>query len=179
MSSVLKDRWPPLVSIPTKRCRSCGDVKPLTEYHRDRLGVDGRHVRCKDCANRKSRERHAEDGNRAREYSRERHYQIMESDPLFYRRKNLWSRFKLTLEDWEAKLAAQNGRCGLCLTELDETTAKVDHDHSCCNSKKGCGECVRDILCSHCNWGLGSFRDDPALLRAAADYIERHRGQSQ
>jgi hypothetical protein len=36
-------------------------------------------------------------------------------------------------------------------------------------------QAARDWLCRRCNAGLGLFRDNPAALRAAADYIERHR----
>ena len=33
---------------------------------------------------------------------------------------------------------------------------------------------LREPLCRLCNCGLGMFRDDPALMRAAAKYVERH-----
>jgi uncharacterized protein (DUF2237 family) len=42
-----------------------------------------------------------------------------------------------------------------------------DHDHETGYN--------RDGLCGTCNSGLGFFHDDPAWLRRAARYIERHR----
>jgi hypothetical protein len=33
----------------TKRCSMCGEVKPLTEFHRNRQKPDGLQVRCKAC----------------------------------------------------------------------------------------------------------------------------------
>lgn len=62
--------------------------------------------------------------------------------------------------------------CGLCGTDqrLD-----IDHDHLCCPGERSCGKCVRGFLCRPHNVGLGMFGEDPAQLRAAAEYIERHR----
>lgn len=70
----------------------------------------------------------------------------------------------------------QDGCCAICrLPERDihNVTRKVknlavDHDH-----KTGL---IRGLLCAKCNRGLGMFLDNPTLLRAAADYVERHGG---
>jgi hypothetical protein len=43
----------------------------------------------------------------------------------------------------------------------------LDHDHA--------GGHLRGLLCLSCNQALGHFRDDPALLRRAAEYVERTR----
>lgn len=68
--------------------------------------------------------------------------------------------------------AAQDDRCALCSepfagSGLDRAAPQVDHDHAT--------GVVRALLCRACNTALGALRDDPALLRRAADYIERHR----
>ncbi|WP_434600294.1 endonuclease VII domain-containing protein [Streptomyces sp. A5-4] len=76
-------------------------------------------------------------------------------------------------------LASQGGVCAICKrTEATGLTLSIDHDHACCpDSADSCGECVRSLLCSACNHGLGKFRDSPELLRAAAAYLERHAAQ--
>jgi hypothetical protein len=75
-------------------------------------------------------------------------------------------------EHWPQLFAKQNGRCAIC-GEPETAPYKgkarrlaIDHDH-----KTGAN---RGLLCGKCNRGIGYFADDPARLRAAADYIERH-----
>lgn len=50
----------------------------------------------------------------------------------------------------------------------------VDHDHECCPGQHSCGKCVRGFLCDQCNTGVGMFRDSPAFLHNAAEYIKRY-----
>ena len=84
---------------------------------------------------------------------------------------------------YEQMLATQNGLCAISLlpeTSVSATTDKtyplaVDHDRSCCSGNRSCGKCVRGLITRNMNVGLGMFGDSPELLRAAADYIERHR----
>lgn len=89
----------------------------------------------------------------------------------------------LTEERYHAMLAAQGGRCAICGIDAPGprpwTRWAIDHDHQCCDFQAGygkqrwCGRCIRGLLCSACNTGLGNFRDDPQLLEAAIGYLRR------
>jgi Recombination endonuclease VII len=85
----------------------------------------------------------------------------------------LLHRHGITKLQYEAMLAAQDSVCAICRqpeTRKDRSghllSLAVDHCHQT-------GK-IRMLLCRACNQGIGFFKDDPALLRAALDYIERH-----
>lgn len=90
------------------------------------------------------------------------------------RRAQLKWKYGLTPAAYEALLNAQGGLCAICRrpqqTHRDGTTDDfaVDHDHVT--------DKVRGLLCHHCNTALGKMRDSPRLLRRAAAYLERARG---
>ncbi len=77
---------------------------------------------------------------------------------------HLRRRYGITAEEADAMLAAQDGLCAVC---RKAPAAHVDHDHDTGR--------VRQLLCFDCNGGLGQFKDDPEVMRAAAAYVERHR----
>ncbi len=89
-----------------------------------------------------------------------------------YNLRNALSKYGVTIEWYEQKLAEQGGACALCghVPPPDGIKAAsrlhVDHNH-----KTGI---TRDLLCTRCNMGVGYFMEDPALMRRAAEYIERH-----
>lgn len=68
-------------------------------------------------------------------------------------------------DDYDRLWEDQEAACAICKAALvwDSKTTHVDHDHAT-------GK-IRGLLCSTCNQGLGSFRDDPVLLEAAAAYL--------
>ncbi len=87
-------------------------------------------------------------------------------------------KYNITPESWEEMYAAQGGRCRICQSAITRTQAQTDHDHGCCpGTANSCGECVRGLLCRPCNQGLGYFRDNPARLRAAAQYVTAGRSE--
>lgn len=76
-------------------------------------------------------------------------------------------RYGLTAEEYRRRVAAQQGRCAVCGCEPgDGKRLHVDHDHE--------SGVIRDLLCGPCNHALGHAKDDPARLRALADYLEKH-----
>lgn len=77
-------------------------------------------------------------------------------------------KYKITGEEYSAMVDRQGGRCAICQAVAD---LSVDHDHSCCPGTSTCGGCIRGLLCTFCNRGLGSFRDDHAALLRAAEYL--------
>lgn len=92
-----------------------------------------------------------------------------------YNRKTQLARYGLTIELHDEMLIAQNGLCAICGKPPNpdgiRAASRLHADHDHVTGK------VRALLCNSCNNGIGRFRDDPALLRAAAEYIERHRSQ--
>jgi hypothetical protein len=81
--------------------------------------------------------------------------------------RSLMRKYGITIDDYRAILQGQSGCCAICGTDdpgTNRTRLGVDHCHA---TKK-----VRGLLCDSCNVGIGKFRDDPARLRAAADYLE-------
>ena len=64
-------------------------------------------------------------------------------------------------------LARQGWECSICRTPLSGGKDTCwDHNH-----KTGA---FRAMLCSHCNLGLGHFKDNILNLRKAALYLELH-----
>lgn len=82
-------------------------------------------------------------------------------------------KYGMDADQYAHLLKRQNHACAICEEPFGGSRPHVDHDHSCCQDQaKSCGKCVRGLLCSGCNNGLGRFNDDPTRLRAAADYLE-------
>ena len=100
-----------------------------------------------------------------------------QSKPDHYAKTNIRSkrlkRFNITDEQYDEMLAKQNSKCVICEKDLLERIA-IDHNHSCCEGRYSCGKCVRGILCTNCNLGLGNFKDNPKILIAAAKYLNKY-----
>lgn len=143
---------------PLRRCKSCKQIKPLASFA---LSKGRRTHTCKPCGV-------------------ERHKKWKTEDPERYRRcisrtnrKRQLKKYGLSVSDYQTLLALQGGVCAICREPETKkgvygevVRLSVDHDHST--------GAIRGLLCDSCNILLGRAREDPAILRDAAAYLEEH-----
>ena len=115
---------------------------------------------------RKRRLNDHEYAERIRANDRARHL----ADPSRSRKQNLKSMYGITLEDYQLMYTKQNGKCAICDTWCEDKGKMglvVDHCH---NTKK-----VRSLLCTHCNKGIGQFRESISFLQNAIAYLTKYK----
>ncbi len=152
--------------IGIRRCFRCKEVKPLKDFARQRARINGVRRWCRDCFRVYSRswvndyiDRVGIDAYRTETRRRDR---------IATRLR----KFGITEEEYQAKLATQQGRCALCgdteKSKVGDTLRElaVDHDHS--------SGAIRGLLCSKCNCGLGQFKDNIELLLKAVAYLQSY-----
>ncbi len=69
------------------------------------------------------------------------------------RRSNPGRHMRITPEQYWALRKSQGDACAICERPFSELKLNphIDHDHTCCPGRNGCGECVRGLLCPSCN----------------------------
>lgn len=137
-----------------KRCCTCQEFKPLTDYHKDSGGIEGVAYSCKVCANARSKLHHA---------------RRMRDDPKYRRamkERYVRQSYGLSRDEYEALLLAQDYICPICQTRSPKGGWHLDHNHTT-------GK-VRQFLCNPCNRGLGYLQDSTEVLQAAMNYLRRH-----
>ncbi len=82
----------------------------------------------------------------------------------------LTRKYGISVERYDQMWRDQGGLCYICgdPEQVRNRRLAVDHDHATRH--------VRRLLCTGCNRGLGFFRDNPAILEAAARYLRKMRG---
>jgi hypothetical protein len=94
------------------------------------------------------------------------HERKLERSRRSRRRLRLKNHFGISLEEYDALLAKQNGVCAICKKKSARSLC-VDHCHAT--------GLIRGLLCNRCNGGLAFFEDDPARMRKATAYLKASR----
>lgn len=152
----------------TKRCTQCRKVKLVSEFRIRTRKIPRPRPQCKTCeaaytstrwAALSSEEKRARKAiSRAKEKANE---------PV-YRLQLIRKSIKLLGLDSEQDLiiaALEKQKvCAIC-RGAPRARLHIDHNH-------GTGK-YRGLLCDNCNIGLGHFKDSPALLAKAIEYLKR------
>lgn len=96
--------------------------------------------------------------------------------PRDYRLRRVYG---ITAKEYDQIDKLQGGLCSICRRPPGKTRLHVDHKHlmkeRVLRKKKQqhlIRKNVRGLLCWRCNVAIAKFRDNPILLRAAAEYID-------
>ena len=168
-----------------KKCTKCGVVQPLDNFYKAGGTRDGHRGDCKACFQKRAKARYPLVREiaieRAKQWARENPARLRETKRRYAesgrkaaadRRSHLKRKFGLTVEQYDAMLAAQGGVCAICgRPPRDDISLHVDHDHET-------GQ-VRGLIDFRCNNALGDFDDDAARLAAAIRYLDRHDPETQ
>jgi Recombination endonuclease VII len=181
-----------------KRCPSCGETKPATEFGRNQALGDGLSFYCLACNRAKSNAHYRKFrkalGQTVRDHSWipegfrwcpscERAVALEDFGRSSYTPSGLASYCK-ACKNAASSNAYFYRKYNLTQPELQELRDAQDDRCAICNAPEPehldhdhfSGR-IRRLLCQRCNQGLGLFRDDPYLLRMAALYIDTHREQ--
>jgi len=131
-------------------CPKCGEEKEISEFNKDKHTAFGIAIYCRECNKTKATTR----------------YKRFKSE---HRNAKLKLDYNITLDEYNEMLIKQNNGCAICGKKMNgKRNMCVDHDHVTGR--------VRGLLCSHCNWGLGHFKDNIDLLENAIKYLKKNNG---
>ena len=130
-----------------KQCKTCNEIKPLSEYWKMSKSADGLQYSCKPCC-----------------LELRRKY----ATPDYKQEQYLKNTYGLSKEDYEMMYLRQGFCCEICgihETEAPRGKLFVDHCHET--------DAVRDLLCLNCNTALGHFKDNPELMQRGIEYVQK------
>lgn len=151
-----KNRWPIADGI-SKQCRVCREIKPLQQFSRDATKRDKLQHFCRSCSKANSYSYKLSSGGKVR--------------VSLLRQKHRLKAYHMTPQEYEERLLDQDGRCAIC--RQPETMMRLGTPRALCVDHCHKTGRIRGLLCAHCNHAIGKLGEDPALIRRAADYVER------
>ena len=160
-----------------KYCPHCKTWKLHKEFHKHASEVSGLCSLCTSCEtvyqrpfrkqyHKKNREKIIKKATQWNKTNKDKRKKQRCYDLEVRRNYERRSKYGLSPEQYKQMWEEQRGKCAL--PSCGKDIAHVDHDHIT--------GIVRGLLCQTCNGALGLFYDNSALMRNAADYIDKHKG---
>tara|TARA_R100000234_G_scaffold18068_1_gene10054 strand:+ start:210 stop:959 length:750 start_codon:yes stop_codon:yes gene_type:complete len=158
-----------LLATGKKACHTCRRVLDVECFSTTKSNSVGYRSNCRYC---RYVYEHKRTGDKRELVSEEQFYH-RKSEAEISEYKYIWSQGKrlgISPETVEKFLSIKE--CEICGKPEEEEGKRLALDH-CHKTDK-----VRGRLCGDCNTTLGKFKDDPMLLRKAADYLEKHKDET-
>jgi hypothetical protein len=152
----------------TKRCKECGEVKPLADFSIDRTRCDGVRAKCKKCRFKQNYAWRQNNPEAYRKNCSRYYWKNKEKIAEAQRAAALKRNYGMTRDEYDQKLKAQGGACLVCGAKPKGRSLAVDHNHQT--------GWVRGLLCNPCNWLVAHAKDDPLRCISAAQYLEQYMG---
>lgn len=127
-----------------KKCSTCKQDKPLSDFWKQPNKKDGLRYSCKSCLS-----------------ARHSVYRKSQSGSVVVKENNLSYRYGMSIAGYSKMCEEQNYSCAIC--KEDCANLLVDHSHVT--------GIVRGLLCHSCNVALGLFKDDSERLLRAINYL--------
>lgn len=94
------------------------------------------------------------------------------------RDRYLRTNYKISLDEYNVILTAQEGRCAVCRKKPRRRLLAVDHDHAI-EKEQGIRGSVRGLLCRPCNEYIGHIGDSPTRAIFLRSYLETGHSETQ
>jgi predicted RNA-binding protein YlxR (DUF448 family) len=191
------------IAQPLKRCSTCRQHLPPTDFWRLARASDGRQGRCITCCKKSKAATRAAYLDRYRAADRAAHNAAYAAEPERHRAKSRafaaanYDKYRASIRQSIAKkpekyaaIQRTNGRkyllrdWGLTAAEFDALLARQGGACAICQDPLRPGRsthidhdhatyAIRGLLCGTCNRGIGSLRDSVELLERAIAYLRR------
>ena len=143
------------------KCTHCQKEEYISDgislyFQKDKQKKYGFRMQCKECRSFISREWRSKNENMINIKNASR---------------KMFSRYGITIDDYDNMLTEQNGVCAICGTsKLSKNKSRFAIDH-CHNTGA-----IRGLLCSNCNSGIGKLKDNPDIIIKAYEYLIKNGG---
>lgn len=161
-----------------KQCTKCGKVQPSSEFFSRSSARDGLNSQCKSCATAakwvsvaKNADYYAVqkqeyyERTRAAKRVKNKEYRMSHKERTYHR---LW-KYGLKQDEYLEMEQKQKECCAICGIHKSKCrggTLCIDHDHETLK--------VRELLCHHCNAGIGALKESEAIMESAIAYVRKH-----
>jgi hypothetical protein len=135
------------------QCNKCNERKPMSFFFKEASSKRGYRYACKDC-----------EAPRFKRYRTDNQEKVSATRLKWHRTKE----YNFPPELFDKRFNEQGQTCAICksLDAGGRGAFHADHNHDSSQP--------RGVLCHNCNVALGNFKDNPEILQAAIEYLNKY-----